>query len=57
VVAGGDGEARESHDWNRLSMKEKQFNMRVFTPELAPKGNCSESPGFERFLRDFSRNE
>ena len=53
----------QSHDWNGLSMKQKQLNMLAFTWELvyelmlAPKDNCSESPGFERFLRDFSRNE
>jgi hypothetical protein len=52
-----------SHDWNGLSMKQKQLNMLAFTWELvyklklAPKDNCPESPGFERFLRDFSRHE
>jgi len=48
-------EKLQSHDWNGLSMKQKQLNMLAFTWELvyelmlAPKDNCSESPGFERF--------
>ena len=56
-------EKLRSHDWNGLSMKQKQLNMLAFAWELvyelmlAPKENCSESPGFERFLRDFSRHE
>ena len=53
----------DRYDWNGLDMQEKKLSMLAFTWELvyelmlAPKDNFSESPRFERFLRDFAHGQ